>query len=585
MRKTKIVCTLGPAVDDMAVLKELIQAGMNVARMNFSHGTHPEHLTRLQNLRRACDETGMYVSSLLDTKGPEIRLGLFEDGETFIEQDSEFILTTEEVTGTSKRAAISYKGLPADVQKGSKILLDDGLIALEVTSVAGTEIHCRAMNSGKISNNKSINVPDVSLNLPSLTDRDKADILFAIENEMEFIAVSFVRKKEDITVIERFLNENGGAGIKLIAKIESREGLNNIDEIIRVSDGIMVARGDLGVEIPLEELPIAQKDMISKCYRSGKPVITATQMLDSMIRNPRPTRAEVTDVANAIFDGTSALMLSGETAVGKYPVQCLETMVNIARVTEDSIDYWERFRMDSTRRSDAFNSGVTAAISHATCSTAMDIGAAAIVAATASGFTARRISSFRPECPIVAVAATKQAFGQLCLSWGVYPVFTNGYFKSSDELFDVSVSSAKSSGLAKDGDLLVVTAGLPAGTVGTTNMLKVQMVGDTILRGIGLNTSKVTAPVCVFKKGYPEKDFVKKSILVTDEISEALLPLAGQALALILDGPDKDGQAATLAKALGIPVVVEAEGALRMLKSGSVVTVDAAKGIVSRSDR
>ncbi|MDR1805867.1 MAG: pyruvate kinase [Clostridium sp.] len=575
MIKTKVICTLGPAADDKETMRALVLGGMDVARMNFSHGTHEEQLVRLKLLREVCAELEAHIPVLLDTKGPEIRLGVFPKGEVELKAGQSYTLTTEDVECDSHRAHVSFEGLPRDVKSGDSILLDDGLVELEVQRVSGRKIYCTAKNDGAIGTRKSVNVPGVSLSLPALTEQDKQDIRFAVENDYDFIAVSFVRKKEDIAEIRRELEEMGGQDIRLIAKIENREGVENLDEIIRASDGIMVARGDLGVEIPVEQIPVAQKDMILRCYRASKPVITATQMLDSMIRNPRPTRAEVTDVANAILDGTSAIMLSGETAMGKYPVESLQTMKRIAETTENSVDYWDKFLRNEVRT----ESGITHAISHATCTTAMDLNAAAIVAVTTSGSTARRISGFRPKCPIIAATTREKARRQLRLSWGVYPVLAD-VVGSTDELFSTAVDCAVNTGLVQNGDVIVVTAGVPLGISGTTNMLKVHLIGDVLCKGKGIGRRSAMGEVFRVTDKKSGESFNRGDILVAEEINDALLPLIPIAGGLVLDGADRDGQAATLAKALELPVIIEAEGAIQLLKSGTVVTVDAAKGVV-----
>ncbi|MDR1620315.1 MAG: pyruvate kinase [Clostridiales bacterium] len=573
MLKTKIICTLGPAVDDKATMRELIQSGLDVARMNFSHGSHQEHLERLKQFRGLCRALNQHIPILLDTKGPEIRLGDFREPVTLTDGQA-YTLTTADTVCGNKYAQVSYKDLPADVKPGNHILIDDGLIEMKVVRVAGNEIRCTVINGGEVSSHKSVNVPGVSLRLPALTDQDRDDILFAIENRYDYIAVSFVRKREDITEIIRFLNEHDGGDISLIAKIESREGVDNLNDIIKVSDGIMVARGDLGVEIPMEDLPMMQKDMIRRCYSAGKPVITATQMLDSMIRNPRPTRAEATDVANAILDGTSAIMLSGETASGKYPVDSLKTMCRIAAATESSIDYWRRF----TKFEMHDTGSITQAISHATCTTAMDTNAAAIVAVTTSGITAQRISSFRPACPIVAATTNKRVFYRLRLNWGVLPVLAD-VVNNTDELFDVAIGAAQNAGVAADGDIIVITAGVPVGMSGTTNMLKVQMVGNVLCRGNGLGAGMATGTVCIWDSAH-KSAFARGCILVIGEITDETLPMIRQANAVVLSGEDKEGKAATLQKALEIPVLTDADGAMSVLTNGTFVHVDAKSGTV-----
>lgn len=472
MRKTKIVCTLGPAVDNEEVLLKLFQKGMDVARMNFSHGTHQDHKIRVERFKKLRSIAGRPIPLLLDTKGPEIRTGNFENHEVELKEGDSFVLTAEDIVGDNRRVSVSYKNLYQDVKPGSRILINDGLVELVVVEVKGNDIHCQVLNQGVIGDRKGINVPDTAIRLPSLTEKDIEDIRFGIDNEFDFIAASFVRKAADVIEIKKVLDSYGGEGIKVIAKIESREGIQNFDEILKEADGIMVARGDMGVEIPVEEVPVVQKSLIQKCYRSGKPVITATQMLDSMIRNPRPTRAETSDVANAIYDGTSAIMLSGETAAGRYPVESLETMVRVAEKAESSIDYWKKF---NTVQFDMAPS-VTNAISHATCTTALDLAVSAIITVTQSGHTARMISRFRPACPIIATTVVPRVQRQLSLSWGVLPYMVEEA-SHSDEMFDMGVEKARESGLVKNGEFVVITGGVPIGISGTTNTLKVHVVG------------------------------------------------------------------------------------------------------------
>ena len=476
MRKTKVVCTLGPAADSEEIIRQLICSGMNAARFNFSHGTHESHLAQLTKLKRVRDEMGVPVATILDTKGPEIRIKTFEKGPITLERGQDFTLTTDDVPGDGKRVSVTYANLHNEVGPGCRILVDDGLIELLVQEVLGHEIHCTVENGGTLSSNKSINIPDVHILLPSLTDKDREDIRFAVENDFDFIAASFVRKAGDVEDIRAELHKHGGDDIRIIAKIENREGADNLDEIIAASDGVMVARGDLGVEIPAHEVPILQKKMIKATIRQGKPVITATQMLDSMIRNPRPTRAEVSDVANAVFDGTSCVMLSGETASGKYPIEALETMVDTVRAAEGAIDYWGRFRESSLLPG---VSTISDAISHSGCLTAMDLKATAILAATKSGYTAKVISRFRPACPIVALCQTESARRQLAVSWGVHP-YLSGEGDSTDRMFSLAVEVARKEGAVKPGDTVVITAGVPIGISGTTNLIKAQVVGERL---------------------------------------------------------------------------------------------------------
>jgi len=468
MRKTKIICTLGPATDGNGILKKLIESGMDVARFNFSHGTHEEQLKRLNSLKEMRDALGIPVAALLDTKGPEIRLGLFENGSSTLKTGDVFTLTTSECLGTAQRAHVNYEGLTHDVKQGDKILLDDGKISLLVNSVKATDIICKVENDGPISDRKGVNVPGVVLTMPYISKKDYDDLIFAAKEGFDFVAASFVRTADDVKEVRMLLNWNGGEKIKIIAKIENMQGVTNFEEILDASDGIMIARGDLGVEVPLEDVPVIQKQLISKVYKRGKPVITATQMLESMITYPRPTRAEATDVANAIYDGTSAIMLSGETAAGKYPVESLQTMVRIAGRAEEDINYVGRFQKME------FNSGgnVTHAISHAACTSAIDLGAKAIVAFTLSGRTAQELSAFRPPCRVIACTSSEQTYRQLGLNWGVHALMARNE-ENLDEMFARGLEAAVKSGLLQAGDMVVLTAGVPIGVSGSTNFIKV----------------------------------------------------------------------------------------------------------------
>ena len=471
MRKTKIVCTLGPATMDEKILKRLIEEGMDVARLNFSHGTHEEQKVRMDMVKKLRKECGKHIALLLDTKGPEIRTRDFEGGKVEIVAGQTFTLTTRDIVGDSTITSITYKDLAKDVEIGTRILIDDGLIELKVKDIIDEDLVCEVINGGFVSNHKGINVPGVHLNMPYMSQKDIDDILFGIKQDVDFIAASFVRSAKDVLEIRKLLDENGGKNINIISKIENAEGVKHIDDIIYVSDGIMVARGDMGVEIPGEEVPVIQKMIIRKVYNAGKQVITATQMLDSMMKNPRPTRAETTDVANAIYDGTSAIMLSGETAAGLYPIESVQTMVRIAERTEEDINYRGRFFQIERRA----NNNVTDAVCHATCTTAIDLNASAVVTVTKSGTSARNISKYRPVCPIIAGTTSDKVCRQLNMSWGVIPVHLdekNEIF----ELFDHAVEAAKDSGLLKSGETVVVTAGVPLGVSGNTNMIKVQVV-------------------------------------------------------------------------------------------------------------
>ncbi|MCM1058436.1 MAG: pyruvate kinase [Firmicutes bacterium] len=467
MRKTKIVCTIGPACESEERLRELMLAGMDVARFNFSHGTHQEQEEKLRRVRKVREELGIPVATLLDTKGPEIRLRDFEGGRAELQTGSRFVLTTEEMLGTAEKAAISYKNLKNDISVGTTILIDDGLIELKVEEISGEEIICTVVNGGFVSNHKGVNVPGAVLSMPYISQVDREDILFGIEMGYEFIAASFARSKEDILELRKILKEHG-SDMKIIAKIENMQGIRNLEEILEVSDGVMVARGDMGVEIPLEEVPVLQKKMIKLANAQGKHVITATQMLESMIRNPRPTRAEATDIANAIYDGTTAIMLSGESAAGKYPVEAVKTMAKIAECAEKDIDYRSRMR----RTGNGGRTEITDAIAYATCSAAMDLEAAAIITVTMSGYTAEAIARFKPGCPVIGCTVNERVCKQLNLLWGVHPLLIERE-SSTDELFACAVAEAKKAGYVRSKDVVVITAGVPLGVAGTTNMIHV----------------------------------------------------------------------------------------------------------------
>lgn len=467
MRKTKIICTLGPACDSDEAVRELMLSGMNVARLNFSHNTHEEQLERIKRVKRLRTELNLPVGIMLDTKGPEIRTKIFKDGSAALNEGDFVTVTGADVDGSKAVIPITYKNLGKYMKKGDKILIDDGLIELEAHTIADDEITCIVKNAGKVASRKSINLPGIHIDMPYMTEKDREDILFGIENDVDFIAASFVRDEHDIADIKKLLEENGRSDIKIIAKIENRDGVKNADKIISECYGLMVARGDLGVEVAFDELPRIQKELIKKCYAAGKIAITATQMLDSMIHNPRPTRAEVTDVANAVYDGTSAIMLSGETAAGKYPAESVRAMNRIALSTENGIHYTKRFLNQSVR-----NHTVTDAISHAACTTAIDLNAKAIVAVTQSGHTARMISKFRPACPIISATANFKVYNQLALSWGVIPVM-NEAMKTTEELFESAVKKSLESGVVESGDTLVATGGSTIGVSGTTNILRV----------------------------------------------------------------------------------------------------------------
>lgn len=577
MRKTKIVCTMGPATDDDKVLRDLMLAGMDVARLNFSHGTHDEAKARMDRIKRIRDELDLPVAILLDTKGPEIRVKSFKGGKATLTDGSKFTLYIDDVEGDSSGVSITYKDLPKDIKPGATLLIDDGLIEIEALSVKSDRIICEVKSGGVVSNSKGVNVPNVSLSMPYMSQKDIDDILFGIEQDVDFIAASFVRTAADVLEIRSLLEKHNGSDIRIISKIENAEGVDNIDDIIKVSNGTMVARGDMGVEIPLEVLPVIQKQIIKKTYRAGKVVITATQMLDSMIRNPRPTRAETTDVANAIYDGTSAIMLSGETAIGRYPVDTVKTMSTIAERTEQDIDYVKRL---NTAEINTANMDVTNALSHATCTTAHDLHASAIIALTYGGTTAQMISKFRPQCPIIAPTVNQKTRRQLNLSWGVIPVVSE-MRNNTDELFDHAVECAQKTNVVKSGDLVVITGGAPIGVSGTTNIMKVHLVGHILASGTGVTKMHSTAKVCVADTLEDlERDFADGDIVVNSVTTPDMVSYLKKAGGIVTEEKGEACYAAIIGMALDIPVITGAANATHILKTGTVVTVDAAQGHV-----
>ena len=575
MRKTKIVCTLGPSTDREEVLRDMILSGMNVARFNFSHGNYDEHRRRLDALKKIRTELGVPVAALLDTKGPEIRLKQFAGGKTHLKTGQTFTLTTREVEGSAEVCTITYKDLPGDLAVGSTVLLADGLISMTVTSLSDTDIQCRVDNGGPISNNKGVNVPGVRLSMPYMSQRDKDDILFGIEQGFDFVAASFTRSAQDIQEIRRLLNA-GDSKMRIIAKIENREGVDNIDEILAAADAVMIARGDMGVEIDFTEIPMIQKNIIFHSFSSGKPVITATQMLESMMENPRPTRAEITDVANAIYDGTSAIMLSGETAAGKYPVEAVRTMAAIAERTENDSSYFGHLRKApaDTRMS------IAAATAHAAATTAADIKADAVVTVSKSGETARLLSKVRPATPIIACVMEEAVQRHLALSWGVTPLMMP-YAHDTDELIDLSVKAAEEAGLVQSGDLVVVTAGVPVGVSGTTNMIKVHLVGDSLLTGVGVGGQNAKGRVCVCRNNDEvNTKFHRGDVLVVPYTNNRMLDAMKEASAIIVEESGLNSHAAIVGLALGKAVIVGAAGATRIMKDGTMVSVDCERGIV-----
>ena len=575
--KTKIVCTLGPSTENDAVLRELIRSGMNVARLNFSHGTHETHLQNINRIKKMRGELKLPIAIMLDTKGPEIRLETFENGKVELKKGQTFTLMTQSVVGNAERASITYPELPRDIHEGTTILIDDGLVGMTVRGLTDTEITCEVNNDGTVSDRKSVNVPDADLSMPYISPKDRDDIVFGIHHGVDFVAASFTRSADDILEVRKIFSQEGRSNISIIAKIENMQGVQNIDEILRVSDGIMVARGDLGVEIPLEQVPVIQKMLIHKAYSSGKQVITATQMLDSMMKNPRPTRAEATDVTNAIYDGTSAIMLSGETAAGLYPVEAVKTMARIAMCAERDINYQKRFK----ERAAELTPDVTNAISHATCTSAQDLGAAAILTVTKGGRTARMISKYRPSCPIICCTTDETVCRQLNLSWGVIPLVIEEA-TNTDDLFERAVQAGEKAGLLHDGELVVMTAGVPLGISGTTNLMKVHVVGHILVTGRGVTQQSCCGSLCVCRNGEEAiRNFKDGDILVISQTTNTLLAQIRKASGLILEDSNPNGHGAIAGMSLNLPVIIGAENATKILKSGAVVMLDAERGVVS----
>lgn len=578
MRRTKIVCTLGPATNDVEVMKQLIRNGLDAARINFSHGTYETHGEIIQKLKQAREELGAPIPLLLDTKGPEIRIKTFENGSIRLEQGAVFTLTTEEVIGTQERVSVTYADLPKDLHRGSRVLIDDGLVELRVEAIEGSEVRCVVVTGGEISSRKGVNLPGVQVNLPSLTEKDIADLKFGIENGFDYVAASFVRSASDVVKIRKVLEENGGEGIYIIAKIENQEGVDNIEEILEVSDGIMVARGDLGVEIPPEEVPLVQKMLIAKANKRSKPVITATQMLESMVKSPRPTRAEANDVANTIFDGSDAIMLSGETAMGKYPCEAVATMARIAEKAESSINYGKNL----TKNLDIGQTNITTAISFAACTTAAELKTACIGTITYSGFTARMISKHRPICPIVAGTMRQQVWRQLNLVWGCKPILHQATL-SKGEVFDTAMTVVKKSGLVKNGDTVVLALGIPVGISGSTNTLRVDIVGDVLCKGVGIGEKRVSGTARVIKvRDEMERQFKKGDILVATATDNDLMPYLQKASAILVGPMDhvENSHAEIVGRALDIPVIICNAKVVDFIPNDALITVDAKKGFV-----
>lgn len=577
MQKTKMIFTIGPASSTTEVVSKLIEAGMNASRHNFSHGTHEEQRVRMDMIKNLREKYGRNIAIILDTKGPEIRTGNFKEKQVELKEGAAFeIYCGEDICGDGTRCSITYSELHNDVKKGDMILIDDGLVGLEVVNVEGNKINCMVKNSGVISNHKGVNVPGVKVNLPAITEKDVDDLKFGCVEEVDIIAASFIRKAADVMAIRKLLEECNGADIQIFSKIENREGVENIDEIIKFSDGIMVARGDMGVEIPMEEVPMVQKMIIEKCNKAGIPVITATQMLDSMIRNPRPTRAEASDIANAIFDGTDAIMLSGESANGKYPVEAAETMGRIAKAAEAKLNY---IAILNSKKEQHILS-VPTAISLATCTTASELNASAIITATQSGHSARIVSKYRPACTIIAVTPSPKVARSLALNWGVLPI-SAPKMNSTDELIEKSVAISLNSGFVKKGDLVVIAAGIPVSYAGSTNMMKVHVVGDILVQGRGAGNRPGYGNVKVVKNPSEALDVVQKDdILVIKHMQREYMAVLNKVAGVIAEEGGMTSHLAIECITNDIPLICGAGGATEMLKNGTFISMDVRRGIV-----
>ncbi|KWZ95946.1 pyruvate kinase [Anaerococcus jeddahensis] len=581
LKKTKIVCTIGPASESPEVLEQLIKNGMNVARLNFSHGSHEEHLEKIKTIKKLRRKLNVPLGLMLDTKGPEIRIGTFEEKEYFLKPDDIFTITTRDVVGNKNIVSVSYPGLPNDVEKGSIISVDDGLIQLEVVEIKdGTDIVCRVQNNGVISDHKGVNLPGRVTNLPAITPKDVDDIKFGIENGIDMIAASFIRKKEDIYDIRKVLEDHGGEDILILSKIESQEGVDNLDEIIEASDGIMVARGDLGVEIRTELIPLVQKEAIRKCNKAAKPVITATQMLDSMQRNPRPTRAETTDVANAIIDGTDCVMLSGETAAGKYPVEAVKTMRDICITTELSDDFEENIYQTEIDREIT----TTNAISKSTCTIASQLNAKAIITCTASGNTAKAVSKFRPRTNIIACTIDEKVARRLSVTWGVYPIIVETAHET-DELIERAIVGALKENYVQEGDLTVLTAGIPLGVSGTSNLIKVHVIGDIIANGTGVGNKSVSGKVVVGStKEELEEKFEDGDIIVAKYTDKDINEFMERSSGVIAENGGLTSHTAVVAIHFGIPAILGVKNITNLLEDGDIITIDPLGGIIYKGE-
>ncbi|MCY6354534.1 pyruvate kinase [Clostridium sp. ZS2-4] len=576
MQKTKMIFTIGPTSESEEVLSQLIEAGMNAARLNFSHGDHEEHGNRINTIKKLRTKYNKPIAIVLDTKGPEIRTKDFAEKIELKEGSRFTIYCGEDVLGDATKCSITYDNLYKDVKQGNTILIDDGLVGLTVEEIEGNKVHCIVANSGFVSSKKGINVPNVSIKLPAITEKDESDLIFGCKQEIDMVAASFIRKAADVLAIRKVLEQNGGSDVQIFSKIESQEGVDNIDEIIKFSDGIMVARGDMGVEIPIEKVPVVQKMIIEKCNKAGKPVITATQMLDSMMRNPRPTRAEASDVANAIFDGTDAVMLSGESANGKYPVEAAKTMARIAMTAEAQIDYEAALN----KRKENALSNVANAISLATCSTARELNVSAIITATQTGSTARMVSKYKPECPIIAVTPNEEIARKLALNWGVFPICARK-FDSTDEMITESVNKAKECGYVENGDLVVVAAGIPVHYSGTTNMLKVHIVGDVLVQGKGAGTFPGYGTAKVVKNAKEAAEKVENDdILVVKNLDRDYMDILDRVAGVVSEQGGLTSHMAIECLSRGIPLICSAGGAMDAIKTGAFITLDVARGVV-----
>lgn len=575
MRKTKIVCTIGPASESEDILTKLIENGMDVARLNFSHGNYDEHKKRIDTIRSVAKKIGKPVAILLDLQGPEIRTRKFLGGQAKLNSGETVTITREDIVGDAKRFSVTYEGIVNDVSPGTTILLDDGLIELEVISkdVQKGEVEAKVMNSGIIKDKKGVNLPGVKVNLPSITEKDEKDILFGIENKIDFIAASFVRSQDDVITIRKILDDNSGEEIQIISKIENREGVNNFEKILEASYGIMVARGDLGVEIPPEEVPLVQKELIHRCNLVGKPVITATQMLDSMQHEPRPTRAEASDVANAILDGTDAIMLSGETAAGKFPVEAVKMMNVIALKTEPAFDFAASFR----KRRESTTLTITDAISQSVTYTAANLDVSAIITPTESGHSARMVSKYRPQVPIVAITFSEEVLRRLTLVWGVYPVFSEPA-NTTDEILDIAINKGLETKLFERGAKVIITAGVPVGVSGTTNLMKVHVIGNVIAKGTGVGRDYAFGRAVVAYSVEDANERVKQGdILVTPATNKEMIPAIRKASGIVTKEAGMTSHAALAGLNLGIPVIIGVED-IDLIKDGEEITIDGGTG-------